>query len=207
GTGTRRLAFPRFGNRALGAPPVHGLLALPRGPCNFRLWRRRRGADFALDLTRIAQPGLEIARRGLGEVDARRLDLSLLRGFGDEFVQRILRRAGGAAVHAAAVAATLLQQLLHLTHECGALLRIERGRGDARALLFLLACSLGGSNALLLSLALPLSLEFGLALCGSLILSAPLGIEFGLALSGGGGRFLLAAAFGIDFGFAPGDPP
>src|SRR5215831_17366152 len=64
GTGTRRLAFPRFGNRALGAPPVHGLLALPRGPCNFRLWRRR-GADFALDLTRIAQPGLEIARRGL----------------------------------------------------------------------------------------------------------------------------------------------
>src|SRR4029450_12829658 len=104
-SGTRRLAFPpRFGNRALGAPPLHGLLALPRGPRNLGLGRRGWGADFALPLARIAQPGLEISRRRFGEFDARRLDLTLLGGFGDELVERILRRLGGAAVHGAIVA-------------------------------------------------------------------------------------------------------
>src|SRR5262245_25710728 len=127
-SGTRRLALSRFGNRALGASPRRWLLALlPPGFCNFRLWRRGRSADFTLDLTRIAQPGLEIARRRLGEFDARRLDLAILRGFGDKLIERILRRVGGAAIHGAVVAAALLQQVLHLTHECGALLRIERG--------------------------------------------------------------------------------
>src|SRR5262249_27072395 len=134
-----------------------------------------------------------------GKFDARRLDPTLLRGLGDELVERILRGLRGAAVHGAIVAATLLQQLLHLAHECGALVRIERGRGHACALLFLLAGSLGGSEALLLSPPLPLGRKFGLALC-RLILSAPLGRKLGLALC----RLILSAPLGRELGLAPG---
>src|SRR5262245_26804968 len=124
---TRRLAFPRFGDRTLGAPALRRLLAFPYRLGDFGLCRRGGGADFALYLARIAQPGFEITRRRLGEFDARRLDLALLRGPGDELLERILRRPNVAAVHNAIVAATLVQQLLHLPDECGALVRIERG--------------------------------------------------------------------------------
>src|SRR5262249_44401576 len=89
--GSGGLALPRFGDPRLRTPPLRRRVALAQG---LGKSRPRRGwrADFAPDLARIAQPDFEVARRGRGELDARRLGLAPLGGPGDERVERVLRR-------------------------------------------------------------------------------------------------------------------
>src|SRR5581483_365463 len=120
----------------------------PRSLAHALASRRRRlrlGAEVALDAIGIAQPGVEIARRRLGKLDAGRLLAALLAGTFDEAVEPLLGVAAAVAVDGAIVAVTGLQHLLHAPDERGALLGIEGDRGRA-----LLGLALLRSNALLL---------------------------------------------------------
>ena len=135
------------------------------------------------------------------------LALPFLPAADDEIVEGLLRVAAAAAVHGAVVAAALLEHLLHLSHERGALLRVEGGRRDPGALLGVPARGIGGGNALRLVLAPLLGLELGLALrrCCRLsrLLPSPLGIEVGLALAGCR-CLLLATLLGVERSLALG---
>src|SRR5581483_11439404 len=178
------------------------------GPRRRRLpHARRRGLRFGhhaqavLDAVGVAQPGIEVAGRRLGELDARRLVLALLVGRFDELVQALLRRVA-AAVDGAAVALAVLEHLLHALDEVRALVGIEclggplgrlrLGRwqgGDAPALLLLLALAGGCRLGLALLLAL---LRLGLA-------TGPLG---GIAPFVGDALLFLALAGGGCLGLA-----
>src|SRR5581483_9674015 len=123
----------------------------PRSLAHALASRRRRlrlGAEVALDAIGIAQPGVEIARRRLGKLDAGRLLAALLAGTFDEAVEPLLGVAAAVAVDGAIVAVTGLQHLLHAPDERGALLGIEGDRG--RALLGLARLERGDPPPLLL---------------------------------------------------------
>ena len=108
----------------------------------------------------------------------------------------------------------MLEHLLDLPDERGALVRIERGRRNPGALLGLAlglfflgaAACIGGCDALDLVLAPLLGLEVGLTLRGRRrlrrCLLPPLRIEVGLA-PGGSRRLVLPTPLGVEIGLAP----
>src|SRR5581483_10646067 len=185
----------------------------PRSLAHALASRRRRlrlGAEVALDAIGIAQPGVEIARRRLGKLDAGRLLAALLAGTFDEAVEPLLGVAAAVAVDGAIVAVTGLQHLLHAPDERGALLGIEGDRG--RALLGLARLERGDPPLLLFRFPCG-SLGLALLRSNALLLRPPgCGGRLGLLpgtlgrrlLLGGNPLLLLAARLSLLLGLLPG---
>src|SRR5262249_152752 len=153
---------------------------------------RRRHAEPALDVIGFLQPGVEVARSGFRQLDARRLFLAAKACALDVAVEAFLGVVA-AAVDGALIALPLLHTLLHLRDERRPLLRLENGsdllRGFRLGCIGLPARGLCGRNPRLLG-----TLGLGL-LAGTFLVGFLLGGGVGEAL----GLGLLAGALLVGF--------